>query len=64
MVGSRRIFGQSDVALAEFELVEFQLRVVGFQLVVIEFQLIEVFVNGENGSISDLPKNIIFIGRI
>ena len=39
MVGSRPIFDQSDVALADFALVGFQLLVVGFQLVAIEFQL-------------------------
>ena len=39
MVGSRPIFDQSDAALAEFALVEFQLIVAGFQLVVTEFQL-------------------------
>ena len=39
MVGSRPIFDQSDAALAEFALVEFQLIAAGFQLVVSEFQL-------------------------
>ena len=42
MVGSRPIFDQSDVALADFALVGFQLLVVGFQLVVIEFQLVAI----------------------
>ena len=39
MVGSRPIFGQSDVALVEFELVEFQLFVVDYQLVATGFRL-------------------------